>query len=114
MTEDRKDVRVLKWLDLFLVARTWEVNSAVMGFELFEAGDSGDGAAIFSTGCGHPTREIDQATCAFEGDVKFDGCCNWQSVDGMAHICDLQEMAQLTAAFGRLYEHARERGILTA
>lgn len=110
---ERKNMKTLRWLDLRLVAQTWEVNSAVMGFRLVqvEGWDDDDQENIVYSGA---TSSLDEAESFVDGDVKFDRCCNWQTQPGlMAHICEVEEIERLATAFNRLYADGEARGIIS-
>lgn len=110
---ERKNLKVLRWLDLNLVAETWEVNSAVMGFRLVqvEGHDDDDETNIVYAG---GVSSLEDAETLVEGDVKFDRCCNWQTPRGlMAHACEPEEFEVLAQAMRRIYADGAERGIVT-
>ena len=42
----------------------------------------------------------------YKGSVKWDGCSNWNEIDGCIHFCDTYQIDAFAQAFKHCYAHA--------
>jgi hypothetical protein len=56
----------------------------------------------------HLTADLRDAEPAFDGSVKWDGCCNWS---GDAHVCEPDDLSSCLEAIARGFAMAREMTI---
>lgn len=96
----------------YVVRFEWKDESNVywVDFELYDNLEYGEGPIVFQRR-GAPARpdpvsSIEEAQVLVSGNVKWDGCSNWNFVDDCFHFCDGEAIVRFGKALREVYDLA--------
>jgi len=93
--------------------KSWAINEAVMGFEIYEIADTHQNGK-FLYGCSlYDINGVSETNAFMAGSIRFDGCCNFhfpesQEEKCMIHFCGKSVFNEFNELTNKLYDLAIE------